>query len=118
VGLLSRMQLQERVRDMAEKKVEEIKLGHREAKPIAGNTWAFRWDNDIYFPVKVSLWKRLKLKLFGCTYLCHIKRPGWKTPLAIYLARCKKHQIFYCDYLHGYSQYLTCPLCFEEWRRR
>ena len=94
---------------------EEIRLGHREAKPIAGNLWAFRWDNDIYF-VKVGFWKKLKLKLFGHTYVCHIKRPEWKAPLPIYLLRCEKHGIYYVDYLHGFppNQYFCCPLCLKE----
>jgi len=93
--------------------VEEIKLGHREAKPITGNLWAFRWDNDVYH-VKVGFWKRLKLKLFGCTYLCYIERKGWKAPLPIFLFRCEKHEIYAIDYPHGYRGYFTCPRCLEE----
>jgi len=93
--------------------VEEIRLGHREAKPVVGNLWAFRWDSDVYFPVKVGLWKRLKLRLFGRTYIGHIKRPEWKAPLPIYLLKCKKHGIYYVDYPHGYRGYFTCPRCLE-----
>ena len=96
---------------------EEIRLGHREAKPIAGNLWAFRWDDDVYF-VRVGFWKKLKLKLFGRTYLCHIEREGWRAPLPIFLFRCEKHGIYAIDYPHGYSQYLLCPKCFEEEQRR
>ena len=95
---------------------EEIRLGHREAKPIAGNLWAFRWDNDIYF-VKVGFWKKLKLKLFGHTYVCHIRRKEWRGPLPIHIVKCKKHGYYAC-YPMGYQGYFLCPKCFEEERRR
>ena len=96
--------------------VEEIKLGHREAKPIAGNLWAFRWDNDVYH-VKVGFWKRLKLKLFGQVCIGWLKRPGWKAPIPVYIVKCGKHGYF-IDYEHGYTKYFLCPRCFEEERRR
>ena len=94
-------------------RVEEIRLGHREAKPIAGDLWMFRWDDDVY-SVKVGFWKKLKLKLFGCTYIGHIKRPEWKAPLPIYLLKCKKHGIYYVCYPMGYRGCFTCPRCLEE----
>jgi len=97
------------------KKVEKVRLGHREAGRIVGKLWAFRWDDDIYF-AKVGLWRRLKLRLFGRVYIGRIKRPEWKAPLPIYLLRCKKHGIYYVCYPMGYRGYFVCPRCLEEGR--
>jgi len=90
----------------------EVRLEHREAAPIIGKLWAFRWDDDIYF-VKVGFWKKLKLKLFGRVYIGHIERPEWRAPLPIYLLKCGEHG-YYVDYPHGYTQYFECPRCLQE----
>jgi len=59
------------------------------AKPIVGDLWGFRRHGDIYFPVKVGFWERLKLRLFKRVYIGHIKVLDKYLPL--YLFRCKKH---------------------------
>ena len=60
--------------------------------------------------MKLSLWKRIQLKLFGYAFLRYEKRPGWKGYLPIYVVKCPKHGL-YTDYPHGYTGYFTCPKC-------
>jgi len=39
-------------------------------------------------------------------------------PTDIYLSYCKKHRVYYLDYLHGFppEQYVLCPICILEER--
>ena len=75
------------------------------------NIWS---DEDIR--TRLSLVKRLILKVRGYVFLRYEKREGWKGFLPIYLVKCKKHNIFFEDYPHGYSMRFDCPLCLQEFR--
>lgn len=65
----------------------------------------------------LSLWQRLRLRLFGCVYLRHERRKGWSGPLPIYLIKCTKHGLFE-DYPHGYSGRFDCPKCLKEAQKK
>ena len=72
--------------------------------------------------------QRIKLHLFGYTYIEHRQQPGWKGPLPFYMFRCPEHGLV-VDHPHGYWELwkdtipvkvdnvlsqLTCPLCTEK----
>jgi len=70
--------------------------------------------------VELTLIQRLKLRVFGSLFLFKAAKEGWRGKLPFYLAKCRKHSIFFIDYPHGYDEALICPLCYEylEKRRR
>lgn len=70
-------------------------------------SWRFK------VPPKLTLTQRLKLLLLSRAYLMHLKRPGWRKPLPIYIVKCKRHGL-YLDYPHGFRGYFVCPRCWEE----
>jgi hypothetical protein len=65
---------------------------------------------------RLTLWQRIQLRLSGCCFLRWEKRLGWSDYLPIYLVRCKRHNIYFEDYPHGYEGYFLCPKCMEEWK--
>ena len=56
---------------------------------------------------------RIRLELFGSTYIGVNKKSGWKNSVPFYLYKCPKHGIV-TTYAKGHKQYLTCPKCLEE----
>ena len=60
--------------------------------------------------------KRVLARLHPIPYIIDDKH--FLKPMVVYLAYCREHGIYFLDYPHGYSQYLLCPRCFEEWKRR
>ena len=67
-------------------------------------------------PRKIPRIKRLLARLHPIPYFVDAKH--FSAPTEVYLAYCKRHRIYYLDYLHGYSRYLLCPECLAEWRRK
>ena len=66
--------------------------------------------------VRLSLLQRFILKIQGYVYLFHARKDGWKGKLPFYLVKCKKHDVFFIDYPHGFppNQYFNCPICLKE----
>lgn len=68
---------------------------------------------------KLSLWTRLRIRLFGPMYLHHRMLEGWTGYLPFYLCRCLRHG-FYESYPSGYEGVLHCPMClthfWDMWR--
>lgn len=64
------------------------------------------WPKSEY--VDLTLWQRLKLRLFSRVYLEHRQREGWSGELPIYAFRCPEHGVV-VDYPHGYHDRLDCP---------
>ena len=64
-----------------------------------------------------SLGQRIKAKLFGRCYLRHDTKPDWTGKLPFYLAHCSRHGYFE-DYPHGWKEYLSCPACLEEDKKK
>ena len=62
---------------------------------------------------KLSLLKRIKISIFGSTFLHYRKLEGWKAPLPFYAFLCKKHGI-QVGYRLGWKKNLICPLCAKE----
>lgn len=60
------------------------------------------------FKEKISLFKRLKLRLGLRVYIGDDFIPK-KT--RIYLWKCATCKTYYLDYLRGYKEYITCPRC-------
>jgi hypothetical protein len=63
--------------------------------------------------VKLSIWKRLSLRIRGYAFIGNYIRPGWKGALPHYVVVCHKHGL-YVDYPHGFDGYFLCPKCWKE----
>ena len=63
--------------------------------------------------LRLSLWQRIQLRVNGSVFIGYEQRPGWRSALPFYLARCPKHG-FYESYPQGYSRRLICSRCLEE----
>jgi len=70
--------------------------------------------------VNLNLIQKLQLKILGHAYLFHATKNGWKGKLPFYIVKCKKHNIFFIDYPHGFppNQYFNCPLCLKEMTKK
>lgn len=62
---------------------------------------------------KPPLLKRALARLLGRTRY-YVDTEHFKQPTVIYLCYCKEHRVFFEDYLHGYQEYVVCPVCWEE----
>jgi len=62
---------------------------------------------------RLSLYRRLALRLLGQVYIEHRIRPGWSGSLPFYAFNCPVHGVVE-DYPHGYKQRLDCPICMKE----
>lgn len=75
--------------------------------------------HDKYFAqygVKVyvlSPWQRLVLRINGRVFVKYGAPRGFDTT-AFYIVRCHYHDVYFLDYLHGNSEYTTCPYCRSE----
>jgi len=65
----------------------------------------------------LNLLQRLKLRLSGYVYVGDRQREGWKGPIPFYAFMCPIHGLVE-DYPHYHSQWLECPECIEEKRRK
>jgi len=65
---------------------------------------------------KVNVISKIKAVLGILTEVFIDDNPYFKAPMKIYLGFCRKHKIWYLDYLHGFppNQYLICPLCYNR----
>jgi hypothetical protein len=70
------------------------------------------WTQE-HLKARLSLWKRLLLKINGYVFLRWERREGWTDYLPFYLVKCDKHGYFE-DYPHGFSEYFWCQKCEEE----
>jgi len=61
--------------------------------------------------MKLSLWQRLELWLFGSVFLREEQKAHGT--VNIFLVKCKKHGL-YEDYPHGFRHYFMCPECEKE----
>ncbi|MHA1632595.1 MAG: hypothetical protein ACTSXC_07315 [Candidatus Freyarchaeota archaeon] len=67
-------------------------------------------------PKRIPLVKRLLARMHPIPY--YIDKEHFKAPMVIYLAYCKKHKVYFLDYLHGFDGYVSCPLCLAEYKER
>jgi len=82
------------------------------------------WNKGNPYPIAVPesiipFIARVKAKL-GLATKVYVDNKHFKAPTEIYLAYCKRHKLYYLDYLHGFEpkQYLWCPLCLAEWKTK
>lgn len=61
---------------------------------------------------KPPFWKSVIAKLTPIYLYTDLEM--FERPTKIYLSYCKKHRIYYLDYLHGHNNYTICPLCLAE----
>jgi hypothetical protein len=60
--------------------------------------------------MRLSFLQRVRLWLFGCVYMGHRTRVGWKGSLPFYAFKCEKHSVVE-NYPQGFDGYLDCPVC-------
>jgi len=65
-------------------------------------------------PETFSKMARLNAKYLGIPVKVAIDTKNFDRPTDIYLAYCKRHKVYYLDYLHGYDEVVFCPLCLKE----
>ena len=63
--------------------------------------------------VELSVFQRLRLRLFGSVPVGYQRKPGWKAPIMHYAFRCPVHGVV-VDYPHGFRERFSCPKCLEE----
>ena len=61
--------------------------------------------------IDISIFKWLKLKLFGVCYLKYAFKQGWTGELPFYIVKCPSCKNYFLDYLHGYKGYFICSKC-------
>jgi len=77
----------------------------------------------------LTIFQRLKLRLFGYVKVGTIQQEGWTQSLPLYIFQCRKHDLFY-DYWHGFTSFgsrhsfikwtiggwlwVDCPTCVKE----
>ena len=65
-------------------------------------------------PKMYSWWTRLKVALFGKACVMRVADPHFLSLVTVYLARCKRHDLYFLDYTHGWRDALWCPRCLEK----
>ena len=70
-------------------------------------------DNETLEILKIGLWKKSKIMIFGSTYLHDIRPSKGSNPISYYLFKCPFHGI-QKSYPHGWKRYLVCPICMSE----
>ena len=64
--------------------------------------------------VKLSLWQKIKLKIFEDVFVGFEMRRGWTKPNKIYAAKCRTHGLYF-GMRHGWNDSSPqCPSCMEE----
>ena len=63
--------------------------------------------------VELSVFQRLRLRLFGSVPVGYRIKQGWRAPIMHYAFRCPVHGVV-VDYPHGYRDRLDCLRCLEE----
>jgi hypothetical protein len=61
----------------------------------------------------ISLWKKIRIRVFGSAYLNDMIINSDSDPLPIYLFKCPVHGI-QKNYPSGWKKYLKCPVCMSE----
>lgn len=55
------------------------------------------------------------LARLGWPVRVYVDKPeGFKAPVEVYVAYCRRHGVFYLDYPRGWYDALWCPLCLKE----
>ena len=68
--------------------------------------------------MKLNLWQKFCLKVWGSTFVGHEIRQGWSEPNKIYAVNCLVHGL-YSGPRHGWGNDVPqCPKCIEEIRAK
>lgn len=62
---------------------------------------------------KLTLFQKLRVKLFGSCKIGYIKEEGWRDKIPLFAFYCNKHGII-SSVPMGFNQMLVCPSCLEE----
>ena len=64
--------------------------------------------------MKLSLWQKIQLKLFGYVFVGYEKREGWSKAKKIYACNCPIHGL-YSGPPHGWQEANPqCPKCIKD----
>ena len=63
--------------------------------------------------IELSMFQRLRLRLFGSVPVGYRVKSGWRGPIMHYAFRCPIHGVV-VDYPRGFSHELRCMRCLEE----
>lgn len=74
---------------------------------------------------KIPLYVKLIVRVFGSYRIFTLDKVSvlgreFKLNLDFYLLYCKKHRVYYVDFLHGFEgkkYFLGCPLCVNEYKK-
>ena len=61
----------------------------------------------------LTLSQRIRLAVFGSSYVGYRTRPGWGGSLLFYVFRCPENGVM-VDYPHSYRSRLVCPFCSDD----
>jgi len=64
-------------------------------------------------PTRLSVSRRIRLKMFNRVYLGNHARSGWREELPFYAFECQEHRTV-INYPQGYERRLAYPLCDKE----
>jgi len=70
-------------------------------------------NGGINMDKRLRLLEKLKIQLQGHILVGKEQNEGWKSPVPVYMFKCKKHGIVKST-AKGYSKRLECPQCLEE----
>ena len=71
-------------------------------------------NNDLLPNLKnLNIIQKIKLKIFGYTFIKENKLSGWKNSLPFYALYCDKHGL-QISYPIGWKRKLVCPKCLQE----
>jgi hypothetical protein len=62
---------------------------------------------------ELSVFQRLRIQVFGNSFLNYIKPAGYSSAVPIFAVKCSRHDI-YLDTPHGNSKYFQCHDCLVE----
>lgn len=64
---------------------------------------------------KLSLFQKVKLRLFRNVCVGEMRSNGWRVSLSMYAFRCSVHGVQF-NYPSGWKRVLKCPQCFADVR--